>query len=235
MKKHKDKKKLVLFDIDGTLIRSGDVKLRRRFEHVFEAVYGVKQSVRWELHDGTGDLRIFLTELAAAGLTREEIEEKLPQAFAEASRYFDAHAHSDYTKWLLPGAVSCVETISTKAYVGTLTGNLEAVAWRKLELIGLRHYFSFGVFGSEADDRIGIAKLAHPRARQHFGFSFHPHDVIVIGDTPNDIFCARAIGARVIAVATGRFTVSDLAPHNPDLLVKSLEDERIIQFAEGNV
>lgn len=223
---------MVLFDIDGTLIKSGDVKLRKRFEHVFRKIYGVKQSVRWELHDGTGDLCIFLTELTAAGLSREEIEKRLPEAFDEASRYFEKHARDNYSKWLLPGAVSLVKSVAKIAHIGTLTGNIDQVAWRKLELIGLRHHFLFGVFGNEAEDRVGIAKLAHRRAADHLGFSLEPQNVIIIGDTPNDILCARAIEARVVAVSTGKFSDEELEKHKPDLLISSLEDPRVLEFIQ---
>ena len=108
--------------------------------------------------------------------------------------------------------------------MGLLTGNVRAAAQLKLERFGIDSSFIDGAFGDDADDRNHLGPVAMQRLNQACGLSLHPDQVIVIGDTPRDIACARTLGARCLAVATGQFSRSQLLEHQPWQCLKSLAD-----------
>ena len=126
---------------------------------------------------------------------------------------------------VLPGVREVVEAAhaSPDHWQGMLTGNLCAAAEAKLVPFGFWTFFPFGAFADDALERTDLGPIALSRASEHAGHAFAPEDVIVIGDTPHDIACARSLGARCLAVATGHFTLTQLAAHEPDHLVASLE------------
>jgi phosphoglycolate phosphatase-like HAD superfamily hydrolase len=108
--------------------------------------------------------------------------------------------------------------------MGLLTGNVERGARLKLGRFGLNRYFEFGGFASDAEDRTGIARIALKRGLQRATEPVALADVLVIGDTPRDIACGRAVGATTVAVATGPHSVQELAPHEPDRLLEDFSD-----------
>ena len=130
---------------------------------------------------------------------------------------------------VLPGVVSLLEQLSARGDValGLLTGNLREAAQRKLRHYGLWDWFEFGGFGDEHLDRNDIAAAALYDARRHLNGSPH-RNLVVIGDTPNDVRCARSIGARAVAVPTGKTPAEDLRAAQPDVLVETLEDTESI-------
>lgn len=108
--------------------------------------------------------------------------------------------------------------------LGLLTGNVRAGAIRKLEHFGLWEYFACGGFGDQHFDRDDVARAALTEARTHLGREIDPSDVWVIGDTPLDVKCARAIGAKAVAVATGWHPLEELASHSPDFALNDLSN-----------
>jgi phosphoglycolate phosphatase-like HAD superfamily hydrolase len=222
--------KLVLFDIDGTLLYTKDPKYRNRFTVAIKNVYGVEEDVDWDTIEGHTDTTVFLATVSKAGVPKKEILEKLPLALEETYAYFVNNIPSGYKDTILPGAREILKRLSSLVHLGILTGNYEKTAWRKLELIKLRHFFEFGVFGHEGEDRLAIARLVQKKAAEHFGKNFRAHHIYIIGDTPKDIACAREIHAHAIAVASGRYSSDELAKHKPDLLVENLLDDRIVQY-----
>jgi phosphoglycolate phosphatase len=137
--------------------------------------------------------------------------------------------------YLLPGAIELVTTLAKRDDValGLLTGNVREGAKRKLTHYNLWHWFEFGGYGDDHLDRSDIAASALAAAREHIngrangsannGNKFEG-EIIVVGDTPNDITCGRSIGARCVAVPTGHTKADELRQNNPDLLVDTLED-----------
>jgi phosphoglycolate phosphatase-like HAD superfamily hydrolase len=119
---------------------------------------------------------------------------------------------------LYPGVRELVEALAARGdvVVGLLTGNIEAGARIKLHPTGLWPRFRLGAYGSDHADRTRLPRVAADRAEQLVGRAFRGPDTVIIGDTPRDIGCARAFGARAIAVATGWHSVEDLAAHRPD-------------------
>ena len=225
------KRPLVLFDIDGTLVKSGDKKLRKRFDHAFKSIYGVDHEVRWDMHEGAIDRQLFLEEMMFCGIAESVILERLADAYEAAYEYFHDNVDwKEYAAYELPHARDLLQVLWEQSHMGVLTGNYAKLGWLKLEIINMKQFFPFGLFGNEAGKRTELAAQALPRATQHFGVEFAPRDIIIIGDTTRDIDCAREIGARVIATATGRISYEDLVQANPDLAVHDLSDDRIIPF-----
>lgn len=106
---------------------------------------------------------------------------------------------------------------------GLLTGNFEDAAFTKLRHADLHHHFSFGAFGCEHADRNALPAIAHQKAEAAFNRTFSQEDIIIIGDTPNDVACARHYKAQCIAVTTGPFSENELNQHRPDLILHSME------------
>jgi phosphoglycolate phosphatase-like HAD superfamily hydrolase len=133
--------------------------------------------------------------------------------------------------YVLGGVTAALDALAGAPLVQSLlTGNLLPVARLKLELFGIAHYFDFeaGAFGSDHHIRSNLVPIAAARAAQRYGRPFGGRDVIVIGDTPNDIDCGRAAGARTIAVATGPFGVDDLRAHGADVALPDLTDTQAV-------
>jgi phosphoglycolate phosphatase-like HAD superfamily hydrolase len=127
---------------------------------------------------------------------------------------------------VLPGVVAMLDALRTRKdfAVGLLTGNLVRGAQLKLAHYGLWHHFPFGAFADDHHERNHLGPFAQSRAQAHHGIAFPPEKIWILGDTPHDIACARAIGARALAVATGIFSLDALEPHQPDLLLEDLSE-----------
>lgn len=215
-------KTVCLFDIDGTLLDSGGAG-----QHAMEQALLDAFAV-------TGPY----TEIPAAGRTDKAIttdlfaHHALPVDEANWSRFLQSYLHhlprslASRNGVVLPGVPELLEQLSRRDDValGLLTGNLEVGAWMKLQHYQIDHHFQFGGYGDQHFDRDDVARLAHAAAGQHLQDLFHPDRIWVIGDTPADVRCGRAIGARVLAVATGVYTREQLARCEPDALYDSLAD-----------
>jgi phosphoglycolate phosphatase-like HAD superfamily hydrolase len=137
----------------------------------------------------------------------------------------------------LPGVAAVVERVarSARAVPGLVTGNIEEGARIKLLPTGLWPHFRVGAYGSDHMDRRRLPSLAARRAHALVGHAFAPGDVVVIGDTPHDIDCARAFGAVAIAVTTGQHTRDELAAERPDHLFDDLADvDRVLATILGD-
>lgn len=214
-------KKLLLFDIDGTLLASGGAGIRALGE----------ATRRYFNSDG-------LEGIEVAGRTDTSIAHQL---FARHGREFTPAAVTEFTDLylahlarllpvtegkLLPGIVPLLEALKTRddCVLALLTGNLVRGAELKLTQYGLWHYFEFGAYADDHHDRNALGPVAQARALDKHGHVFPPERIYILGDTPHDIACARAIGARAIAIATGGCTREQLAAHAPDYLFDDLGD-----------
>jgi phosphoglycolate phosphatase-like HAD superfamily hydrolase len=135
--------------------------------------------------------------------------------------------HGGFPGTALPGAVGLLDHLAgeSEITVGLLTGNVEAGAMTKMRHYAMDHHFAFGAYGCDHSDRNRLGPVALERAGRHAGRSFSPAETLVIGDTPKDIACAAAMGARCLAVATGTFGVDGLT--GADQIAESLEDEKV--------
>jgi len=217
--------RLLLFDIDGTLLHARGAG-RRAVKAALERVYGTVGAIdRYDL-GGKTDQRIVFDVLEAAGLTREAVRERLDDFFEDYARGLVEEIGDGRNVVTLPGVLALIERLhgTQNALLGLLTGNIEEGARIKLTPPGLWSYFSVGAYGSDDVDRRRLPSLAARRAHALVGYEFRPDEVLVIGDTPLDIDCARAFGAVAVAVATGQHSRADLLTHGPDLLFDDLSD-----------
>jgi len=217
--------RLVLFDVDGTLITARGAG-RRAIKRALERVFGTTGSLEGYDMSGKTDPRIVLEVMAGAGLEGEAVKERLDEFFEAYARTLTEEIGDGRDIVTMPGVADLVRLLATAADVvlGLLTGNIEEGARIKLGPTGLLPYFTLGAFGSDDPDRRRLPSLAARRAHALIGHPFRPGEVFVVGDTPHDIDCARAFGAVAVAVATGRFTGEQLLGERPDLLFEDFSD-----------
>jgi phosphoglycolate phosphatase len=216
---------VVLFDIDGTLVTCGGAG-RASMERAFAEVLGRPDVVDFPF-GGMTDRGIARAGLTSAG--REASDAAMAEVIAVYLRHLEDELPRAPRYRVLDGVARVLDRLEPLAHVavGLGTGNVEAGARIKLARGELWHRFAFGGFGSDAEDRAELLACGAERGRARLGVSSSTARVVVIGDTPRDVSAARAIGAEVIAVATGSFTREQLALHAPDLLVERLDDERV--------
>jgi phosphoglycolate phosphatase len=213
--------RLVLFDIDGTLVHTGGAGTKA-FARAFATEFGIPEGTERLKFAGRTDV-----SLVREFFTAQNIEPS-PGNF---ERFFAA-----YLRWLREMIVDCkggacrgvpefYQALRAQAeppLIGLLTGNIKQGARIKLERFDLWQWFPFGAFADDHEERDRIAAAALRRGSQEYGRELRGEEVLVIGDTPLDIRCGRAIGAKVLAVATGGPTLEELERHNPDWAVPDL-------------
>jgi phosphoglycolate phosphatase-like HAD superfamily hydrolase len=221
---------LLLFDIDGTLIRTGSLSLGPAYADVLRRVFGLEKLER--IPDASG----WLDRQIVAELARLHGIPCSPEQVTEACRMLAEHGRTvKLTPVLLPGVPELLDLLRHRDFpLAILTGNLEEMAWAKIDAAGLRDAFEVGAFGDEADERADLVPLAIARAEEHFGRRFDLRRVCVIGDTPRDVACAKFHGARSIAVATGRWTREQLAEQGADVVLSDLTDQAAFLAAVGS-
>jgi phosphoglycolate phosphatase-like HAD superfamily hydrolase len=214
--------KLLLFDIDGTLLHANGTG-RTAVERALSDLCGSPISTEGVVFSGKTDPQIMREILEANGV------ERTPSLIDDALSVYEATAHATFdpdTVDRLPGTAHLLDRLASLGtlYLGLLTGNIESMAYKKLTAVALDHHFAFGAFGSDHADRRRLPSVAVQRAQHHTGHTFREGDVAIIGDTEHDIHCGQGIGAFSVAVCTGRFTRHELAPHEPDVLLDDLSD-----------
>ena len=189
-------------------------------------VYGTAGPIdAYDFH-GKTDLQIVRDLLVAGGLPLADVAARQGEFFSYYLGCLETEIGDGRLVRLFPGVAELVETLAaTEAcVVGLLTGNVEAGARIKLRSTGLWPRFRLGAYGSDDADRTRLPGVAAERARALVGRTFRGGDVVVIGDTPLDVGCGRAFGARCIAVATGRHTVDDLTACAADDVFRDFSD-----------
>lgn len=217
---------LVLFDIDGTILIAGDRHHGAAFTHAFEQVYGRPVTLEGVPLAGMLDAQIARILFERHGLDIDEAGMRLDEMMsAMGLRYAETIAGSNLRERLLPGVTEAVLAAHHHGWaVGALTGNGRAVGEAKLRGVGLGMLISFGAWGDRAIERGHLVDEAIGAALRATGVRYAPSETVLVGDTPADIAAARLGGARVVAVATGRFDLSALEPHRPDALLGDLSD-----------
>ncbi len=220
---------LVLFDIDGTLLR-GAGSGRTALERAVREVYGTSGNIGAYKFGGKTDWQILHDLLDSEGFTEAQIREGLPQ-YAEAMARHMAAVIGDYEVHALPGALALIRTLRERqdVLVGLMTGNVSKAAAVKLRAAGFDPQdFKIAVYGSEARVRRDLVPIVLARAEKAYGVLFPPEQVVVVGDTPEDIDCAHSIGARVIAVTTGSKSRVELEEHPPVTVLDDLSDPTVV-------
>ena len=219
-------KRLLLFDIDGTILTAARNAFLPPFSEAIRDVLGFEADVMNYRIGGTTDPQMIHGLLAAFGLSRGEIEKAIPAIRNRYQARLSLCVFSREDVTLKPGVLSLLENLLNREDVslGLLTGNFEVGARAKLETHGLNRYFPFGAFGDDAPDRSHLPIRAVEAARRHTGILFQGKDIVIIGDTPHDVSCGRPLGVKTVAVATGLYTAETLEKESPDFLFESLAD-----------
>jgi phosphoglycolate phosphatase-like HAD superfamily hydrolase len=207
--------RLVLFDIDGTLLWT-DGAGRRAIQRALIEIFGETGPADHRF-DGKTDPQIVRELMRVVGHEDEHIDARMQELFARYVLCLREELRDPEHRALpLAGVTELLATLRVHENVtlGLLTGNLVEGARAKLEAVGIDpDIFVIGAFGSDHEDRSELPAIAQRRAREMLGINFPGTSVVVIGDTPADVECGRDIGARAIGVATGRYSTEELAAH----------------------
>jgi len=228
------KKKLLLFDIDGTLVSVQPTLLDTIFSRlVSEVINQDLGDFKLELH-GKTDRQIFIEICQVAGLSIFEIVDALPKLESLLLQEWKTKLNQK-TVELKPKVVELIHELSENKNVtlGLVTGNLQEAAFIKLKPYNLHKYFSFGGFGSDSVIRNNLPNIALERANRLSENIFTNLDAIIIGDSHRDIECAKVSNMRCLSVATGGLSVEELEKHNTDLAVSDFNDSRVLEFLLG--
>ena len=214
--------RLVLFDIDGTLLLSGGAGTAA-LRLALREVCGLRDGMEAIRPHGKTDPAIIREALERNSKGLEASSEVLSSLFSAYASFLRREIDCGEKFRILPGVFDLLARLDREPQLllGIATGNIEEGARIKLEYAGLSHYFSFGGYGSDAEDRTEVIQTALQRGRDKI-HPATPETAIVVGDTPRDIIHGKKAGARTLAVASGFYTLEELQEHRPDLALPSL-------------
>jgi phosphoglycolate phosphatase len=225
--------KLVLFDIDGTLLLS-DGAGRRAIQRALVEVFGTTGPADY-FFDGKTDPQIVRELMRLAGHHDERIDadmQRLLERYVECLH--EELADPGHRAYTLPGVPQLLDALEERPEVilGLLTGNLERGARAKIDAVGLGFSrFRVGAFGSDHELRPELPAIARERTRRQLGVELTGDAIVVIGDTPADLTCGQSLGASAIGVATGRYSIEELSRHEPLAVFRDLSDTDAVQRA----
>lgn len=212
---------LVLFDIDGTLVRGA----RCHYQAFLEAVknfYSMQEDISGINYAGKTDPQILREVLELGGLQEDKIEQNFQDCLEFMASFYVKNVYQENIL-VLDGVNELLNELQReKVLLGLVTGNLEPIAYAKLGRVNLDGYFPFGGFGSDHYERSCLVKTALKRAHNYFGYK--GNRVFVVGDTPRDVEAARISNLTTIAVATGRYCRKELEDCGADFVMQDLKD-----------
>jgi len=224
--------RLILFDIDGTLIRTSGAGVKA-FAKVFATEFGAVDGFESLKFAGRTDVSLVREFFGVHQIpaTPENFE-----LFFERYVFWLDHilrqSHAEVCRGVWE-FIAGIQELAQRPVLGLLTGNIRLGAEIKLRHLGLWDFFTTGAFADDHEDRAQIAAIAQQRGGRVLGESLRGDQVLVIGDTPLDIRCARAISAKVLAVSTGGATFDELQEHAPDWVVKDLTEISAADVVRG--
>jgi phosphoglycolate phosphatase len=217
---------MVLFDIDGTLLRRAGPHHRQALVDAVREVTGIETTTDNIPVHGMLDPDILARMMGDAGVPPAAVRRAMP-AIIEKAQALYVRSCPDLSSKICPGVRALLGRLQRRGIpLALVTGNLTRIGWRKMERCGLRRYFRYGAFAEMAKDRAGLARLAIRHARRE-GWIRKDAGVALVGDAPSDILAAKANRVRSVAVHTGISTREELAAHEPDLLLKDLSELRM--------
>jgi phosphoglycolate phosphatase len=222
--------RVLLWDLDGTLVRGKRLGSYKDYTApMLESIFGTSGSLHQMVVSGMTDLQIVEEALRSEGITREHIssrKDELKRSYIEQMKL--AVGNGAHVIEVIPGAREALQAAHDhpRYRSALLTGNIEPAAHLKVEVTGLAKFFTLpGAFGDESFDRRDLPALAAARINKELGEELAPQQFIVIGDTPNDVACARHFGARVLGIGTGRIhSIEELRACKPDAFLPDLLD-----------
>ena len=224
--------KLILFDVDGTLVDSGGAG-KEALNRTLLELTGIGNGFHTVSFGGKTDMQILREALSRHGL---KMDRRFVLGFFDRYPIHLKAAMATRTSRLKPSVRDLLRRLQGKngMFLGLLTGNVEAGARMKLEPFSLNSFFSFGAFGDDEEDRNLLLPVAVRRFTAREGVAVSYSDCIVVGDTPLDVACAKAFEAPCIAVGTGYCPIEDLRATNADLVLEDLTDaDLIVRWIEG--
>ncbi len=222
---------LVLFDIDGTLIRRAGPHHRQALVDAVRRVTRLETTTDGVPVQGMLDRDILTQMMREAGASPAFIRRAMPGVVERAQSIY-ARRCPDLRDKVCPGVRGLLARLARRRIpAGLVTGNLSRIGWKKMERAGLRRHFRFGAFAELAPNRAGLVRIALRQARQS-GWTNRATRVWLVGDHPNDISAARANGVGAIAVSTGLSSREELADQAPDLLVSGLGELKLEMLLE---
>ncbi len=212
----------VLFDIDGTLITTGGASAVA-WRRAFEELYGIEADINAHSHAGMTDPEVGRVTFEAV-LGRPPEGPELARVMARRLHHLSETVAESPGYRVLPGVEALLAGLIERGLLlGLTTGNVEAAAHIKLSRAGLNRFFSFGGYGSDSTDRVELTRRALERADVVSGGLVHPAGCLVVGDTPLDVAAGHGAGVPVVGVATGSYSVAELAAAGADHAIPTLE------------
>lgn len=213
-------KPILLFDIDGTLLNVDHSFIKTLINSMFEEMQLLTLPAESNSFAGRTDRDIFY-DLVSKFENADELYEEVKMRYLS---YMKNHFRSESVS-IIEGAEELVNFAIQESYpVGLCTGNYRESAFIKVESAGFKDIFTFGGFGCNHADRVYLPGEAHEEYSELIGSTPSPDRYIIIGDTPNDIRCAKYFGAKVVAVSTGSYSEKELKQHQPDLYLNNLKE-----------
>jgi len=233
--------RILLWDIDGTLIRSVRTGGYKDYTiPVLEEIFGTSGQLSTMRVSGMTDLQIIAEALRDEGYTHDDIRERIhdvSKRITEEARRVTGNGTPFFQ--VIPGVREMLDVLDQhpRYRSALLTGNIEAMAYLKMELVGLEKYFRLpGAFGDENHERKDLPERAAERIQEQLQMNLAPEQFIVLGDTPNDIGCAQHFGARSVALGTGRFySKEELLECQPDAFLPDLTDTNLVLETLGRL
>lgn len=229
------KRKLVLFDIDGTLLLSRGAGRRALVSAMSEFVPAPAVAAEAVRFDGKTDPQIVIEMLAAAGDVRPDDPDRIAAVLERYVTRLEAElSRAGHATDVMPGIPALLQAVEDAgdAVLGLLTGNVVQGARLKLRSAAIDpDRFLVGAYGSDHADRPRLPAIAAARAEPHFGRAPRGSEVVIIGDTPADVTCGAALGARAIGVATGSYSTDELARAGAHAVFETLEEVEAVRRA----
>jgi phosphoglycolate phosphatase-like HAD superfamily hydrolase len=224
--------KLLLFDVDQTLISTGGAGIRA-LNRAFQKLYAVENAMEGILPHGKTDpgiIREILHSHSAPSLKdgTDGFPTSMTAIVESYLEFLDNEIDSTSSYKILPGIEGILNSLSSRSdiAIGLATGNVEAGARIKLERGNLNRYFPFGGFGSDSENRTELVRCGAEKASAYMGCRPAPDDVFVIGDTPRDIVAGREAGFLTVGVATGKYSKEELKESGATVVISDFEQER---------
>lgn len=213
-------KKLIIFDIDKTLIKSSPSR-KVAFSDGFKKVYGVDADYSTVSRHGMTDQQIIIEVLKRSGIDEKIIIAKLKECMDIMSKSYEKNNKKDEII-LFDDVKKTLDALSKNGNIlGLATGNLESIAWSKLKKAGINKYFSIGGFGSDDANKTNIAKIAIKKAEEKFNIKFE--EIFLVGDSPQDITAGKGVNIKTIGVTTSIYNKEDLERAGADYVVPDLK------------
>jgi len=230
------KQKLILFDIDGTLLKGMSKIHFKSFSEAISRVFKVDASPADINHSGKTDTRIILEVLEKHGISRDKVLPRLKEIYKIMIDFYKKNVDFDTDIKPNDNIEKILSILKKKGYIlGLLTGNLEKIARTKIGKFDLNKYFDLGSFGEISENRSKLLENAIEQAESKFKINLNKENIFVIGDTRFDIQSAKEVGVKTIVVATGNYSIEELKKYNPDYLFKDFSDiDKIIKIIDKN-